>query len=129
MQLTAVRLARVSIQTAKHAQQLPQIAHDEAVFDSFLQVLVELAHERDEDIPALVYEARSTRQPRRLHGPRQQQQQQQRVPRQQQHGNDSAALQGVMVTETGAASPGHTGQSPAHQDFTRALHGQDTGTT
>ena len=37
-----------------------------------MQVLVELAQEREEDIPALVYEARSSGHPRRHPRPRQQ---------------------------------------------------------
>ena len=67
-----------------------------------LQVLVELAQERDEDIPALVYEARSTGQPRRLHRP--QQQQQNRHERQEGRGlgGDSpvASLQEVTVAQS-----------------------------
>ena len=82
-----------------------------------LQVLVELAQERDEDIPALVYEARSTGQPRCIHRPRQQRQQHLQPQRQQQRNlseqagslqqqrHDSAALREVTVAQAGSSSP------------------------
>lgn len=73
-------------------------------------MLVELAQERDEDIPALVYEARSTRQPRRLPHTRQQPQPRQRhsstTLNAQQHDDPSAALQEVTVAQSGNIASG-----------------------
>ncbi|DBB12702.1 TPA: hypothetical protein ACH3X3_005479 [Trebouxia sp. C0006] len=75
-----------------------------------LKVLVELAQERDEDIPALVYEARSTGQPRRLPHNRRQQ----RQPGRHQTGTtanahlddaSSAALHQVTIAQTSNDSP------------------------
>lgn len=72
-----------------------------------LQVLVELAQERDEDIPALVYEARSTGQPRRLNRPQQRQQQQRQHNRHEQQesrgqggASPVATLQEVTVAQS-----------------------------
>ena len=56
---------------------------------------MELAQERDEDIPALVYEARSTRQPRHLHRPQQQQQQQQQRQHSRHEQNEGRGQQGT----------------------------------
>ena len=68
---------------------------------------MELAQERDEDIPALVYEARSTGQPRRLHRPQQRQQQQRQLNRHEQQESrgqrgDSpvATLQEVTIAQS-----------------------------
>ena len=80
------------------------------------QVLVELAQERDEDIPALVYEARSTGQPRRLPHNRRQQ----RQPGQDQTGTSvnvhlddasAAALHQVIIAQTSNDSPGDRKQA------------------
>ena len=79
-------------------------------------MLVELAQERDEDIPALVYEARSTGQPRRLPHTRRQQ----RQPGQHQTGTSvnahlddasSAALHQVTIAQTSNDSPGDKKQA------------------
>ena len=73
-------------------------------------MLVELAQERDEDIPALVYEARSTRQPRRLPHTRQQPQPRQHASSNslnaQRHDDPSEALQEVTVTQAGSTNAG-----------------------
>ena len=75
-----------------------------------LQVLVELAQERDEDIPALVYEARSTGQPRRPpHRQQAQARQRHAAPITQLPGSASAALQQVTIGDDGNMPPG--GQS------------------
>ena len=81
-----------------------------------IQVLVELAQEREEDIPALVYEARSSGHPRRHPRPRQH-------PLSQQHPSSSAQqaaspiaapLQEVTVA---SASPGGALQRTADSEI------------
>ncbi len=78
--------------------------------------MVELAQERDEDIPALVYEARSTGQPRRLPHNRGHQ----RQPGQDQTGTtvdahlddaSAAALHQVTIAQTSNDSPGDRKQA------------------
>lgn len=91
-----------------------------------IQVLVELAQERDEDIPALVYEARSTGQPRQLAGIRQQRQPRQHntVTSAQQSDPAPAALHGVTIAE--ASNMNSDGRLQPHSDVTSS-HKQRPG--
>lgn len=92
---------------------------------------MELAQERDEDIPALVYEARSTGQPRRLHRPQQQRQQHsnrydQRQDRQQEGNSPEALLQEVTVAQASSPSPEKQLQ-PNSSESVRPIQPQPSG--